>query len=202
MCAMCPHYAGTGRSVQLVKTEQRKLNPNMEENTNAIIVRAKIYQSRCEKLGRAHHIQSEYLKKWNQRLVVPAIVLSAIVGTTLFVTIILSKDYIWLKVLLGMFSLASAVLATIESRLGFSDTSEKYRYAGSKYRAFARKFDFFILKFSHNMEDEKSRENALSYFKELIEKLEELALESPNIKSSIYKKAKLEIEGNIRKNLT
>lgn len=171
----------------------------MSEQVDALISRSIENKIRCEISGRAHYISAELLGKRRNKLIIPSIVLSAIVSATLFFSIMLPKDYLWLKILLGFFSLISAILMTLESRLQLSKSSEESRLAGVKYRAIARRFDLFVYKYSDKLGDVKIKNQAIKQFEELMINLDQLAIESPTIEDIVYERAKKEVEAEIKK---
>ena len=170
----------------------------MNNEVDSLISKSIEDKIRCDISGRAHYMSAELLEKRRNKLIIPSIILSSVVGATLFFSIMLKSNYLWLKISLGFFSLVSAVLMTLESRLQLSKSSEESRLAGVKYRAMSRRFDLFTYKYSNKLGDSKIRNQAIKQYEELMNKLDELATESPIIKDVIYEKAKKEIEVEIK----
>lgn len=63
---------------------------------------------------------------------VPAIILSAVVGTTVFASLETQVDTS-LKIILGLISITSAVLASLQTFYNFAGLAESHRLAGVKY---------------------------------------------------------------------
>ena len=170
----------------------------MNEQVDTLISKSIENKVRCDISGRAHYMSAALLGKRRNKLIIPSIVLSSIVSATLFFSIMLPGNYLWLKIMLGFFSLISAILMTLESRLQLSKSSEESRLAGVKYRAISRRFDLFIYKYSDKLGDIKIRNQAIKQFEELMNNLEQLATESPTIKDVVYEQAKKEVEAEIK----
>ena len=120
---------------------------------NDILSKANTYQQTYHDVGRAHYIAANYYARLNQVFGVPVIIITAVVGTTIFATLNDSPDPKW-KILAGLVSLAGAVLAALQTSLGFSETAQKHKEAGESYRAMQRCFETFQLKYAEAQEDQ------------------------------------------------
>lgn len=80
----------------------------------------------------AHYGSAEHFGKWKFALGVPAVILSALVGTTVFATL-QKQPELWLQIIVGLASLAAALLTSLQTFLGYSERAEKHRLAGAKY---------------------------------------------------------------------
>lgn len=160
---------------------------------NDILEEARNYRRKCMINARAHFLLWEYNSKWNKRLGIPVVVLTTIVGSTLFASKALEKYY-WLELLLGILSLIAAILSALSITLRFSDEAEKYKSAGLRYRSMVRQFDFFILKYNNGQHQSYKLNEVHQDFEDLITKLDDLAAESPSIKDRMYFRAVQEVE--------
>jgi hypothetical protein len=74
------------------------------------------------------------LKRNHYRIGIPTVVLSAIVGTTVFAT--LEKDvHIGVRVVVAGISLTVAILAALQTFLRFGERAELHRIASAKYES-------------------------------------------------------------------
>ena len=126
----------------------------------------------------AHYGSAEYFGKWKFGLGIPAVILSALVGTTVFATL-QKQPELWLQIIVGFASVAAALLTSLQTFLGYSERAEKHRIAGAKYGAVRRELEY--IRTLSNV-DEAKLEN-------LRKRLDDLAYESPNNPKNIYYKA-------------
>ena len=126
----------------------------------------------------AHYISADHFGKRKFSLGVPAVILSAFVGTAVFATLQKQPD-LWLQITIGLASVAAAVLASLQIFLGYSERADKHRVAGAKYGALGRELE--VLRSMDNVE--------IQIINELKKKLDDLAQESPNNPNSVYHKA-------------
>jgi hypothetical protein len=119
------------------------------------------------------------------------------VGTTIFGTLDQNPNPGW-KIAAGLFSLTGAVLASLQTNLGFAQTAEKHKAAGEKYRSMQRKFELFELKFRPAGSDK--RDLAMSELEELVEKLDGLPQAFPSVPDRCYERAKEEEKARPAKN--
>ncbi|PHS66982.1 MAG: hypothetical protein COB12_04790 [Flavobacterium sp.] len=167
----------------------------MSNNFSNIIEEAKKYQRKCEVNARAHFLLWENNSKWNKRLGIPVIILTTLVGSTLFASRAI-RDSLLLEIVLGSMSLVAAILSALQITLRLADEAEKFKAAGLRYRSMVRQFDLFLFKYSDRINDMNQREKLHIDFKDLIERLDDLASESPSIKDRMYFKALLEIDSD------
>ena len=71
---------------------------------------------------------------------VPVIVLTTLVGTSVFASLSTQPDP-RLQITTGIASVVAAVLAALQTFLGHSDRAEKHRLAGAKYGALGRQLE-------------------------------------------------------------
>ncbi|WP_311221445.1 MULTISPECIES: SLATT domain-containing protein [unclassified Acidovorax] len=128
---------------------------------------------------RAHYLSADHFSKRKYWLGVPAVILATIVGTSVFAALSLKPDP-WIQILIGLASVAAAVLTSLQTLLGYAERAEKHRLAGAKYGALGRE-----------LEEMLSSETAVSTIQatSVRERLDALALESPDNPQSIYYKA-------------
>ncbi|TMP90027.1 MAG: SLATT domain-containing protein [Verrucomicrobia bacterium] len=128
---------------------------------------------------RAHYLSADHFGKLKYWLGIPAVVLSTLVGTSLFATLQKQPEP-RLQIAVGLASVAAALLASLQTFLGYSDRAEKHRVAGAKYGALGREL-------------EQLRASSITPTPEAIsevrKRLDDLAMESPNNPLPIYRKA-------------
>jgi hypothetical protein len=128
---------------------------------------------------RAHYLSADYFSRMSYWLGIPVIVLSTVVGTSVFATL-QKQPGPELQIGVGLASVLAAVLASLQTFLGYAARAEKHRLAGAKYGALGRELE--VLRSS----DRIVSEDAIA---ELRKRLDAMALESPNNPISIYRRA-------------
>lgn len=126
----------------------------------------------------AHYGSAEHFGKRKFALGVPAVILSALVGTTVFATL-QKQPELWLQILVGLASVTAALLTSLQTFLGYNERAEKHRIAGARYGALGRELE--ILRTIKDVD--------ISIINDIKKRLDDLAQESPNNPKSIYYKA-------------
>jgi len=128
---------------------------------------------------RAHYLSADHFGRRKYWLGIPAVVLSTLVGTAVFATV-QKQPELWLQITVGLASVAAALLASLQTFLGYSERAEKHRIAGAKYGALGRELEQL------RASNVTPSPEALS---ETRKRLDALAVESPNNPLPIYRKA-------------
>lgn len=127
----------------------------------------------------AHYYSAERFNSRKYYLGVPTVILTTLVGTSVFITIQAQPNYL-VQILVGLASVAAALLSGLQTFLSDAERAEKHRISAAKYGALGRDLECFIA------QDTDVAEIRLATFKNC---LDDLALESPNIPLKIYRKA-------------
>jgi hypothetical protein len=115
--------------------------------------------------GAARRLESQY-----RRVGVASIVLSAVVGASLFASLETMFEP-WGRIIAGIVSIAASVLASLLTFHQYEERTEKHRAAGASYKAALRKLEkLHAVPNSSKMEQEK-----LSQIEEEFAALEKLA---------------------------
>lgn len=159
-----------------------------------ILEQARKYKKTSAVISRAHYIAWERANKLQNRLGVPVVISTAIVGTTIFATINENPSIGW-KITAGLISLIAAVLSALQSSFKFSETADNHKSAGASYAAMRRDLDLYILR--HSKSDD--RHVAIEELKKLNNNFNELAKKTPSIPDKLYYSAVKEINTEERK---
>jgi hypothetical protein len=89
---------------------------------------------------RAHDLSAHAFGVRKYWLGIPALTLSALVGTAVFATV-QKQPELWLQITAGFASVAAAILAVLQTFLGYPERAEKHRIAGAKYGALRRELE-------------------------------------------------------------
>jgi hypothetical protein len=91
----------------------------------------------------AHYFLATRLHRRNLALGLPVVIVTAVVGTSVFATLSAAEGQIspGLRVLVGSLSLLAAVLAAMQTFLRFAERSERHTQAGDWYSAIRREIE-------------------------------------------------------------
>ena len=110
---------------------------------------------------------------------VPAVILSAIVGTSVFASLGTQVDAS-LKIVVGLVSIISAVLASLQTFYNFASGAESHRVAGVKYKIIIRELEQVLTQPLEQLPDKPH------YLNDLRKRLDDLELEAPVVPEAIY----------------
>jgi hypothetical protein len=127
---------------------------------------------------RAHYSSADRFGRKKYWLGIPAVILSTIVGTSVFATI-QKQPSATVQIAVGLASVLAALLTSLQTFLGYSERAEKHRIAGAKFGALGRELE--VLRATGNVTPEM--------IDSVRKRLDTLALESPNNTVAIYNKA-------------
>src|SRR5262245_38735742 len=156
---------------------------------NDILDKAQEYERTYHTVGRAHYLASDHCAALNRLFGIPVIIITAVVGTTIFGTLNQNPNPNW-KIAAGLIPPAGTVLALLQTSLGFAQTAQKHKAAGESYRAIQRRFETFQLKYAPANLDQRNA--AMSEFEELVKQLDDLPKEFPTVPDRYYERAKEE----------
>ncbi len=89
---------------------------------------------------RAHTRSAAFMLGRNRALGIPVVVLTTAAGTTVFATLESSPET-WLRILVGLVSVTAAVLASLQTFLGYGERAEQHKTAALKYGVIRREIE-------------------------------------------------------------
>ncbi|MCA1958790.1 MAG: SLATT domain-containing protein [Nitrospira sp.] len=99
------------------------------------------WKQRISRSHRAHKKAAAFYEAWSRRLGIIAAVLSAIVGTTVFSTLEEASLHIAIKVILGLFSVAAAVFAALQTYLKLPELAQNHSKAATDFGDLRRRIE-------------------------------------------------------------
>lgn len=147
------------------------------------------YESIYSTVGRAHYIAGDRNASFNRYFGIPVVVITALVGTTIFGTLNENPDAHW-RIAAGLISLTGTILSSLQTTLGFAQTAEKHKAAAEAYKAVRRKFTLFQLKYAE--EPPNHRDEAYANLEKIVESLAELPKEFPTVPDRCFDRAQRE----------
>ena len=132
----------------------------------------------------AHYYCSRFYSKRHYWLGIPAILLSAIVGSSIFAMTQSQAKYD-AAILLGLLSVVSAVLSSLQTFFRFSERAELHKATASKYSAVKREIELLLTNPSLNYADTERELNTLRH------RLDDLSSSSPKIPEGVWEKTRV-----------
>lgn len=160
-----------------------KLTPQEQNELKDLLVK---WNRRCRRALIAYNRATEQavaLEKW---LGVPAILSAAIVATGVFATLAQNPGAGW-RIATGMLSVASAVLAGLQTFLKLGERAELYQNAARRYGEQRRHIELALISLPED------REQAMQVVTQLRDSLSEAAKGNPNAPRRIWREADREV---------
>jgi hypothetical protein len=140
----------------------------------------------------AHYDASARYSALARRLGVPTVLLSAAAGTTLFATLQEHSAPPRLRLVVGLVSLLAAILAALQTFLGFAERADKHRAAASAYGAIRRAIE------QYQALPPTSRAGAESAMETVRKRLDETSQSAPDVPNRIWVRAQAAINHTSR----
>jgi hypothetical protein len=99
-----------------------------------------------------HQTRAEQTRTWSIQLGLPVVILTTLVGTSAFATFNDTTSN-RAKVLVGTVSILAAVLAGIQTFLGYSQVAERHRIAATRYATLRRRIEVAITRHDASLVD-------------------------------------------------
>ncbi len=115
-----------------------------------VCLQIKIYTRQCLINSRAHYLASDKYKGHGVMLGVPVVILSAIVGTSIFGTLQSNVDIGW-RIVTGLISVVATVLSSLQTFLNYANRSERHAAAAARYSAIRRALEIASIKYGSNI---------------------------------------------------
>jgi hypothetical protein len=131
--------------------------------------------------SQGHYNTAQRLRRLNWFLGIPVVCLTAVVGTSVFATLEkeVAGEY---RIVLGLVSIIAAVLASLQTFLGFAERAEKHRIFGAHYAALRRELEVL---FTRGVMDSAAFQKAIE---DLAKRMDTLGEQAPHIPSKLWLK--------------
>jgi len=130
---------------------------------------------------KAHFVLASKYERRNLWFGFPIVILTAITGTSIFASFESSPEP-WMKILVGCLSILAAVLASLQTFLGYNQEAEQHKNAATKFGALRRELEERISLDQYQIDK--------IFIEDFRKRWDSLEQESPNIPSIIYDKYK------------
>jgi hypothetical protein len=122
---------------------QQTLQGQLSVERDALLTLVRKWCQKAKGYRDAHYNASVRLRRWHFVIGVPAIALSAIVGTTVFATLEKQVSF-WVVIVVGTISVFAAVLAALQTFLRFPERAEAHRRASAEYENLAQRAELLV----------------------------------------------------------
>jgi len=164
-----------------------KASDNLGESKE-VFDRSEHYRIRVHRKSRAHYLTAKRYNRLNNWLGIPVVILTAIVGSAIFVSLS-ENPAVELRIATGFLSVLATVLASLQTFFKFPELAEKHSVSGAGYTKLKRKIDSVQLKFRGKPTE---REAFIEELDRITDEISKLDSDSKDIPDSIYDKAVIE----------
>ena len=134
-------------------------------------------------LNRGHFIAAARCERLNLRLGIPVTILSAVAGTTVFASLAISPT-VWAKILVGLLSLAAAVLASLQTFLKYDEKAQVHKEAGQRFGILRREVEAAFACYG-----DSDAQLSPEFFTSIGQRWDECSKEFPPLPQKIHDKA-------------
>lgn len=150
---------------------------------------------RVRESQRTHYECGTRFSRLNYILGIPTIVLSAAVGTAVFASLQSDAVSVEIKIVTGLISILAAVLASLQTFLGFAQRSDRHRIAGAGYGAVRRSIE--VLK-TFPPDDPSEMRRLIS---EIQQQMDSLAESAPEVPAALKRRIDQEMKSRSHKRI-
>ena len=146
------------------------------------------YRLRAHRMARAQYLACKRAQSVHNALGIPVVVLSTVVGTTIFSSLGGSPDST-LVIVAGLVSLLAGSLAALQTFLGSAHRAEKHRAAAAGYGELKRELDVLAVQFRVTT---PTADDALAQLRPLVQRFAIVEKESMDVPDALYDRARRE----------
>ena len=145
---------------------------------------------RAHRASRAQYLAGKRSESMHQRIGIPAVVLSTVVGTVIFSS--LSNTLTGVPAILaGLTSIAAAVMSTLQTFFGYAERAARHRESAARYASLKRRLDILKLRVEQN-DLSITGGGSFESLSALIEEINAVEQEAPDVSDRLYDQARKE----------
>lgn len=145
------------------------------------------YRSYAIQMDNAHYFMAEHYKKRHRYFGISVVILSSIVGTSVFSTLAKTQDYP-IIIVTGFLSVLAVVMAALQTFLGYADLQVQHKNSAVGYSMARRKLELLIMEYPNTTG--QSDEPGTKILEDIVKQLDDLDRASPTIPDKYYEKVK------------
>lgn len=141
------------------------------------------WSHRVAVVAHGHYRAALRYSKFQSRLGIPTVLLTTVVGTSVFATLQQKPEAGW-QIAIGIMSIAAAVFSTLQSFLNYNDKAERHRAAGARYNAVGRELEQLL-----------AQNDDWPSLTDIRQRIDTLAAETPHIPEAVHEEmSKIPVE--------
>lgn len=149
------------------------------------LMQAWLRRARESQLG--HYEMAMMLERRGHWLGVPVIVISGVVGTSVFASVAAEAVSVPVALMVGALSVTAAILSSLQTFFKFAERAEKHKTFGARYGAIRRELESMYAAGTATQEPQ--------YLAVVREKLDLLAQEAPAVAPAVHARAQRALAG-------
>lgn len=138
------------------------------------------WRFRVHRVQRGHYLAGRRYDRMHFLLGIPAVALSAVVGSAVFSSLAAKEQVIWWTVVVGLLSITSLVLTALQTFLKYSELAERHKIAGARFADLKHQIEMIAV---FQTPDKEAIRLKLETVEQLWTKVRE---ESPNLPAGIW----------------
>ena len=147
------------------------------------------YRGNAVLRARAHNIAADRFERRNKYLGVPATIIAAVVGSSIFASLSSNDKNLYLMITTGALSILAAVLSALQTFLKYPEIAQSHKAAKDGYESIARQIDNFKLQATGAL---MPRPDAVKALQGIADQLDDLGKSSPIISNKLLRAASKE----------
>lgn len=160
-----------------------------QADTSDISHEARRLRLRAHRRARAHYLAAKRCQRRHMALGVPVVVFSTIVGSAIFASISERPELQW-QIAVGLLSITSAVLASLQTFFRFAEAAAKHRESAAGYSLLYRELRMLLLQLSHS--ERAQFAERMAQLESILHRFDELESRALDVSDSLYDQAKRE----------
>lgn len=145
------------------------------------------WRFRVHRVQRGHYLAGRRYDRLHFFLGIPAVALSAVVGSAVFSSLATKELAVWWTIAIGLLSITALVLTALQTFLKYSELAERHKIAGARFADLKHQIEMIAV---FQTADRESIRSKLEAVEQLWTKVRE---ESPNLPAGIWSSVEKEL---------
>jgi hypothetical protein len=137
---------------------------------------AEQWYHRAATVAHGHYRAALWYSRLNYVFGIPSLILATFVGTAVFASLQSRPEFEW-QIIVGLMSIAAAILSALQSFFAYPEKAERHRVAGARYNAVGRELELWL----------SMPEADLEKLEQIRARVDALSQESPHIPQAVHK---------------
>ena len=134
----------------------------------------------------AHNMCALLFEGRSKLLGVPAVIISAVVGSSIFASLASDNHNVWIMIITCVLSIGAAILAALQTFLHYAETAQLHKTSASRHESIRRNLNILEIKITTT---DITKEKSIELLEIITKEMNDLSDISSNIPGFIDKKA-------------